>query len=366
MAANMSAVMDDTDKVQQLYQDAKENGLAVLPPDINQSEYRFVPVDHRTIRYGLGGVKGTGEAAVQSIVGARRDRPFSDLFDFCCRVDKRLVNRRAVEALVRAGAFDALKGHRAQLLASVDRALSAADQAERGAGQGSLFGEADGVAALAADLVVAPMWDERTRLQEEKAALGFYVSGHPFSMYREELRRVAPTALASVQPRAEPVMLAGVVASARTQMTRRGKMGVILLDDQTAQLEIMVFSELFDLNHELIRQDRPLVVHGKVQRDEFSGGVRVTAEKLFDLAAVRIRYGKELRLCMNGEADAKRLHQVLAPFRNGTLPVAIDYQKNGAVCVARLGDDWRITPDEQLIADLREWLHPENVTVVYG
>jgi DNA polymerase-3 subunit alpha len=365
MAANMSAVMDDTDKVQQFYVDAGGNGLRVLPPDVNASDYRFVPVDAQTIRYGLGGVKGTGEAAIRSIVDARAQGPFTDLLDFCRRVDKRMVNRRVVEALVRAGAFDTLNPNRSQLLASVDRAIGAAEQAERDTHQASLFGDAEGAVVAAIELARAPPWDERTRLQEEKLALGFYVSGHPFSIYRDELRRVARTPLASVTPRPEPVMLAGIVASARIQMTRRGKMAVIVLDDQTAQLELMVFSELFDAHRDIIREDRPLVVQGRVQRDDFSGGLRVTADKLFDLATVRVRYGKELRLSMNGGANAKKLQEMLEPFRNGTLPVAIDYRKNGASCTARLDDTWKVTPDDQLISHLRDWLQPENVTVIY-
>src|SRR5215831_2449689 len=140
-AANLSAVMSDTDKVQQFHQDAVANGLKILPPDINAGELRFVPVDARTIRYGLGAVKGTGESAVAAILEARAaGGPFADLFDFCERIDKRIVNRRTVEALVRAGAFDAIDDHRARLLATVGVALEAAEQASRDAGQASLFG----------------------------------------------------------------------------------------------------------------------------------------------------------------------------------------------------------------------------------
>jgi len=142
-AANLSAVMDDTDKVRQFHDDAVANGLRVLPPDVNASEYRFVPVDRGTIRYGLGAVRGTGQAAIESILAARKQAPFTDIFDFCRRVDKRLVNRRVVEALVRAGAFDSVEANRARLLASAGRALEAAEQAEAQASQNSLFGEAE-------------------------------------------------------------------------------------------------------------------------------------------------------------------------------------------------------------------------------
>ena len=366
MAANMSAVMDDTDKVNQFCADAKVLGLTLLPPDVNASEYRFVPVDPRTIRFGLGGVKGTGESAVEAIVAAREAGPFVDFFDFCRRIDKRVVNRRAIEAMIRGGAFDAISPHRAALMASIERGLAAAEQAERDAQQSSLFGDADHGGSAALDLVEAPRWDERVRLQEEKAALGFYLSGHPFDIYSAELRRVARTPLASLVARPEAVMLAGVVASSRIQQTRRGRMAVIVLDDATTQIEVMAFSELFEAHREQIRDDRPLVIQGKVQRDDFSGGTRVTAERIFDLGAFRARYGKGLRLSMNGEANARRLHDLLAPFRNGAMPVTIDYHRNGAACRARLGAEWQVTPDEQLIDDLRAWLRPENVQVDYA
>jgi DNA polymerase-3 subunit alpha len=370
MAANLSAVMDDTDKVQSLYQDAVANGLKVLPPDINAAEYRFVPVDERTIRYGLGAVKGTGESAIGAILEARAGGgPFVDLFDFCERVDKRIVNRRTVEALVRAGAFDAIDDHRARLLASVGIALEAAEQASRDAHQASLFGEAAG-RQRPAPIEAAP-WDERQRLVEEKAALGFYLSGHPFGAYRREFAPFVRSSLGELQPRNEPQLLAGLVAAARTAMTRRGKMAIVLLDDGSAQIEVSVYNELWESSRDLIREDRPLVVQGKVTRDEFTGGFRVVADKLYDLAAARARFARGIRLALNGDvstggAAAKKLRELLAPYRHGTCPVRVCYRSGDAVAELRLGDDWRVTPDDALIDALSAWLRPENVEVVYG
>jgi DNA polymerase-3 subunit alpha len=373
MAANLSAVMDDTDKVQQLAADALANGLAVLPPDVNASEYRFVPVDGKTIRYGLGGIKGTGEAAIGAIVAARAaGGPFSDLFDLCRRVDKRVVNRRALEAMVRGGAFDAMTDHRASLLATVPRAMDAAEQAERHAQQVSLFGGGDDAAHAPVALVAAPRWDERQTLAEEKSALGFYFSGHPFAAVRRELGGLLRVTLAEVQPRAEPVLLGGIVVSCRTAMTRRGKMGIVLLDDGTAQLEVTVYSEVYDLNRDLLKEDRPLLIQGKVALDAFSGNHRVSAERLFDIAAARARYARELRLAMNGEASraaeaaAARLKQLLAPYRNGPCPVAITYANGRSVCDVRLGEAWKVSPDDGLVEQLEAWLRPENVTFSYG
>jgi DNA polymerase III subunit alpha len=369
VAANLSAVMDDTDKVRQFYDDGVANGLAILPPDVNASEYRFIPVDRRTVRYGLGAVRGTGESAIQAVLEARKQAPFTDLFDFCRRVDKRIVNRRVVEALVRAGAFDSLDGNRARLLASVGRALDAAEQAEAQASQASLFGEAEAPRGGAHAYVEASPWDLRQKLMEEKAALGFYLSGHLFSVYERSLAGFPRTPLAKLSAADQRVWMAGVVSAARPQMTRRGRMMVVMLDDGTAQLEISVFNELFERHRDKLKEDALLVVAGKVQRDEFSGGLRVTADELLDLESLRGRYAARLRISMNGVADARRLQQVLAPYRasgNGACQVFVSYENGKAICEVALGDTWRVRPDSQLLAELSAWLTPENVQITYG
>jgi DNA polymerase-3 subunit alpha len=367
-AANLSAVMDDTDKVRQFHEDALANGLTVVPPDVNASGYRFVPVERSTIRYGLGAVRGTGQLAIENIVSARKGAPFKDLFDFCTRVDKRMVNRRVLEALVRAGAFDAIDANRARLLASAGRAFEAAEQAERQASQESLFGEAEAPRGGAHVMVEAQPWDARQKLLEEKAALGFYLSGHLFSIYERELSRFARSALAKLGA-GERVWMAGIVVSARAQMTRRGRMMVVMLDDATAQVEISVFNELFEKHREKLKEDALLVVCGKVQDDQFSGGLRVLAEDLLDLDSLRARYAARLKISMNGGADAKRLQQVLAPYRatgNGACQVVVSYGNGKGACEVVLGEGWRVRPDAKLIAELGEWLTPENVELVFG
>jgi DNA polymerase-3 subunit alpha len=367
MAANLSLVMDDTDKVRQFHEDAIANGLAVLPPDINLSDYRFRPVDAKTIRYGLGAVRGTGASAIGAILEARKSGPYSGLFDLCRRVDKRIVNRRVVEALVRAGAFDALEANRASLLASVGRALEMAEQAERTAAQVSLFGEAEGGQAAAEALIEAKPWDLRQQLMEEKTALGFTLSGHLFTVYERDLAGFPRVALAQLAAAEQRVWLAGVVSSARTQMTRRGRMMAVVLDDGSAQVEVSVFNEVFERHRDKLKEDALLVVQGKVQRDEFAGGLRVTADELYDLAGLRARYAARLRLDMNGQSDARRLMELLAPYRAaGACPVFVRYRTGGAACDVALGEAWRVRPEAPLIERLGAWLAPENVRVVYG
>ena len=382
MAANLSAVMDDTDKVRELVDDCRAIGLAVLPPDINTGVYRFEPVDASTVRYGLGGIKGTGRTAIEALIAERgRGGPFRSLFDFCARVEKGAVNRRVVEALVRAGAFDALDADRARLFASVGRALEAAEKAAAEVGQESLFGGLldGGVAGAAAiEYVAAPAWGERERLANEKLALGFCLSGHLFAAYEAEARRLAPTRLADVRQARDSVRLAGVIVSVRTQNTRRGRMGVIVLDDASAQLELMVFSELFDRRRALLKEDALVFVTGRVR--EFDGRLSVSADDVIDLAEARARAQAALRIELDGAIDAAWLSNVLAPFRvnggdasgetaagaQGGCGVVVEYcNRVGRVDLA-LPEAWRVRPDDALLAALKSQARVRAAGFRYG
>ncbi|HUJ00235.1 MAG TPA: DNA polymerase III subunit alpha [Usitatibacter sp.] len=367
MAANMSAVMNDTDKLQVLYDDAVANGITVQPPDINTSTYRFVPVDAKRIRYGLGGVKGTGEGAIASIVAAREAAgPFTGLADFCRRVDRRLVNRRAMEAFIRAGAFDSLEPNRASLLASLGDAIDVAEKSEQFAAQTSLFGGAGaGGAEEAFALTPFAPWGERERLQNEKQALGFYLSGHPFNAYREELRRFARTSLASIVPQFEPTMLAGVIHGVQVRNSRRGRMAILTLDDATARVEVVVYGELFQAKRAMIQEDQVIVVRGKVFPDEFSGGLRITADDLMDLAEVRSAHARLLRLSINGQADSAKLKSLLAQYSGGKCQVAIRYRNAKGECDIRLPETCRVKVSAPLLDSLAQWLDEKNVEVVY-
>ena len=371
-AANMSCAMSDTDKVQIYATDARENRIEMLLPDVNLSAYRFEPVigkdgKYSAVRYGLGGIKGMGEGAIESILAARAEKPFSDLFDFCMRVDKRLVNRRAIEALVRAGAFDALEEDRAALFASVGIAMEAAEQAEQSADQVSLFGGADDTASEhKLDLVRTLKWSARDKLLNEKLALGYYLSGHLFDAYAGEVRRLARTRLAEVKPRGEAQLLAGVVTQMRSVMSRRGKMNILEIDDGSAKLEVTVFQELVDAHRDVLKPDELLVISGKVREDQFSGGMRISAEKIYGIVDLRRAYARTLKVSMNGQANVKKLMDLLGPHRGGgSCPVLVQYQNGSAVCDLPMGEEWRITPREELLQGLREWLSPAGVEVLY-
>ena len=179
------------------------------------------------------------------------------------------------------------------------------------------------------------------------------------------MRQIAKTRLVDVQPRNEPQLLAGIVSQFRTAMTRRGKLIIVELDDGTAKLELTVFNELYEQHRELLKPDELLVISGKAREDQFSGGMRVGAEKIFGLADLRRAYARSLKLSMNGQADTRKLLELLAPHKNGTCPVVVEYDNGSARCALPLPDEWRITPREELLQGLRDWLTPQGVTVVY-
>ncbi|HEX5629861.1 MAG TPA: OB-fold nucleic acid binding domain-containing protein, partial [Usitatibacteraceae bacterium] len=365
-AANLSAVMNDTDKVQVIFDDARANGLEVLPPDVNEGGHRFSPLDAKRVRYGLGAVKGTGEQAIENIVAAREaGGPFRDLGDFCRRVDRRIVNRRAMEALVKAGAFDRIEPNRASLAASLGAAIELAEKAERFAQQTSLFGGAEEATAEAFELMRVPDWAERERLLAEKQSLGFYMSGHPFTAWKDEIRRVARTPLAELRPANEPQMAAGVIYDVAMRNSRRGRMAVLTLDDGSAKVEVVVFGELFHEKRAMIQEDQVVVVQGRVSQDDFSGGIRFTADKLMDLAEVRGAYARAIRLSINGQADSARLRALLAPYTGGKCAVAIHYRNDQGECDIRLPDEYRVKVSAPLLDSLSEWLTERNVEVVY-
>ena len=375
MAATLSSDMDDTDKVQLFVTDTKNNGVRLLPPDVHASAWRFEPVyvgEEAAIRYGLGAIKGAGEAAVKHLLAARAQGRFKHLFDLCKRVDRRIVNRRTLEAMVRAGALDEIEADRSRALASIALAMDEAEKSLASLGQESLFGDAfgqDGDPSTSnLEVKVAP-WSERQRLQEEKLALGFYLSGHLFHAYATEVRQFVRQSLAQLSPAPQAQWVAGIVTALRTQMTRRGKMLVLTLDDSSASLEATVFADAIDKHRSNVKVDDLLVVFGKVSRDEYSGGQRLSVERMLDLAAARAEFARSVRLELNGQADAIRLKKALtlfnAPDGEQGCPVIVRYHNNNATCELRLPPQCRVRPDDAFIALIQSEFQGSQAEVVY-
>lgn len=371
LAATMSADMNNTDSVHIFYDDCAANKVEVLPPDVNESEFKFKPISRTQVLYGLGAVKGTGWAAIEVILQARKtDGPFKDLFDFCSRLDLRKVNRRVIESLIRVGAFDKLEPNRNALLSGVALAIGAAEQANANSNQNSLFGEAsDHSVHVLPD--VAP-WSEQQKLQEEKAALGFYLSGHPYWAYQKDLSNFITTTLATLTPREQPQLLAGIVSGIRVRMTGRGKMAIVGIDDGTTRIEVVVGNELLNQSQQLLKDDQLVIVEGRVSNDDFSGGIRVNARKLYDLSTLRNSKASFLKISCNGQADAIKLKTLLKPYCVSTsdeqrgCAVKVEYHNATSKVELMLGSEWRVDLHDELIDGLTQWLSQTNVKILYN
>ena len=399
MAANLSLAMDDTDKVKILYDDCLVNNIRVFSPDINTGVYEFTPlrapdaapdssISH--IRYGLGAVRGTGEAAIESIVKARETGgPFKDLFDFCARVDRRQVNRRAIEALMRAGAFDSLYRDslpaggnlydiRSTLLASLARAIEAAEQAEASIHQVSLFEAAGEEDRHLPELVREPIWSEKKRLQEEKNALGLCLTGHMFDAYRDETSHFIRQPLAKVTE-GKDQLIAGIITSARMLTGQRGRMMIATIDDGSAALEVTLYSEVYEPNRSWLKEDELLVAKVNVTPDKFSGGMRIVSEAVMDITGARMRFARNVHVCIDNAIDIKMLRSQINPYlmanrvRDPKLgasapaaPGSNDGMKglmltaavttSGGACLMQFPEELRIYPDDACLHGLNQIL----------
>ncbi|MBA4175229.1 MAG: DNA polymerase III subunit alpha [Leptothrix sp. (in: Bacteria)] len=384
-AANMTIEADNTDKLKVLLADAKLFGVGFEAPDINRGVHRFEPIDDRTVRYGLGAVKGTGQGAIEAVVAAREGHgshegegggPFRSLFDFCARVDRKAVNKRAVEALVKAGAFDLLHGDRASLLASVGLAFEWAETQEANALQGGLFDMGDGHGSSTQEpaLVHVAPWDIRERLVQEKTALGFYLSGHLFDAWKDEVRRFVRRDMAELVDSREPQVLAGIVTDPRAITGQRGRVVMFKLDDGSEAIEAVAPDEIFAERRDLMAEDQLLIVQGKLQPDRFTGGLRLNVTAVWDLAAARARFGRYLWVAVNGTpppvADvlrlwpARRVESEFGALVQG-LPIRLRLQRADAAAEIDLGDDARFWPCDEALGRWRSIAQGGAAAIVY-
>ncbi|MBL0671450.1 DNA polymerase III subunit alpha [Aeromonas hydrophila] len=376
MAAVMTADMDNTDKIVTLVDECQRMGLTVIPPDVNTGRYRFSVNEEGHIVYGIGAVKGVGEGPIDAILEARdRDGPFRDLFDFCNRVDIKKLNKRVMEKLILSGAMDRLGPHRAALMATLEEAMRAAEQHAKAqaVGQVDMFGvlteEIDDVKKAFANV---PHWPDKVWLEGERETLGLYLTGHPINQYSGELRRYTSGRLCDLHPTSRDTVTtaAGLVIAARSMVTKRGnKMGIFTLDDRSGRLDVTLFSEALEKYEELMQKDRILVVSGQVSFDDFSGGLKMSARELLDINDARERFARAIRISLDEQQiDDRffpRLCEILEPARAGVCPVQVNYRRPGSRVRLTLGTEWRVTPTDQLIDDLRVLLGRERVELVF-
>ena len=322
--ANMTIEMDDTDKLKVLFEDALKFGMTFDPPDVNRGTHRFEPVSDKVIRYGLGAIKGTGQQAIDAIVKAREEGgPFTSLFDFCVRVDRSRLNKRTVEALVKAGAFDSLQRNRASLAASIDRAFEFSTATAANANQGGLFDmmgeDAHGSSTQEPDFVDVLPWGVKEQLTHEKTAVGFYLSGHLFDAVEREVRLFAKRKIDDLIDSREPQLLAGIVSDLRIINGQRGKLAIFKLDDKSAVMEATADEAMINANRHLLKDDELIIVMAKMQADRFSGGYRLSIQQVWDLPSARCRFGKFLRVAVNGRApEVAKLVKAFPPQRELT------------------------------------------------
>ena len=384
MAAVLSADMDNTDKIVGLIDECRDMELIVLPPDVNYSKIRFTVADDRTIRYGMGAIKGVGESALEGIVEERQNgEKYSSLYDFCRRVDMKKINRRVLDGLVKSGAFDELGSHRASLEASLVKATNIAEQYRRDtdSGQNDMFGviEVDKTQVESEPLLEALEWTKEQLLIAEKETLGLYLSGHPIDRYVKELALFIPKRISELDaPEAKgykrneiPIISAGLIVAIRTMKSKNGgRMAFITLDDRTARLEVRVFADVYEQYQSVLQPDKLVVIQGMIGQDNFTGGLAATAEVVYDVARAREMCGKALVVKIDNQSDdhgwVDFLKTTIDPFKNGLIPVEVDYRNQDARSVISLGADWKVTPSDALLASLESSPLVIEVIMKYG
>jgi len=381
MAAVMSSELDNTDKIVVFVDECKRMQLSLKLPDVNEGQYMFTVNAAGDILYGLGAIKGVGEGPIENILAARRaGGPFTDLFDFCARTDPRKVNRRALEAMIRSGALDSMNEGRWVLMAALDDALKAAEQSanNRDSGIDDLFGEVvpgqgNGGGDVYASFRKVRPWTDKERLGGERDTLGLYITGHPIDEYREEVRKFAPNRIADLSPDARGSQgnqsVVGLIMATRTMNSRRGTMGVLILDDSSAQIEVTLFSDAYLEYRELLVKDTIVIAEGRISVDERTGKLAMRASALRSLVAARQSKVTDLTIEVSSEkADdqfADLLEQTLARAGGGNCPVSLIYRQPRNSARIRLGSRWRVVPSDELLQELRDVVGAEGVALQY-
>ena len=377
MAAVLSSDMDNTDKIVTLREEIKRMGLSLLPPSVNDSDYKFTVVDKDTIRFGLGAIKGVGSSAIENILEVRETRGrFTDMFEFCRSIDTRRVNKRVMEALIRSGAADDLGPGRSTMVASLEKAMQFAEQfaANNNTGQDDLFGLDDSSARDAGDegesvsrFIQVREWDEQERLRGEKMTLGFYLHGHPITFFEEELQAIISTPLGRIG--AGSATIAGYIEAIRTRPGRRGRTAEICLDDRTARLYATLYPETYQQYRNMLHKDRLVIVAGEaVDDDYYDVGYSFKVDRLFSLDEIRSVCG-ELNLYLHEKGMKagllEEIKRLLETHNNGARPVIIHYIRDGVTAAINPGQSWRVDINEKLLEDMRELLGRDNVKVEY-
>lgn len=376
MAAVMSADMDNTDKIVTLVDECERMGIEILPPDLNAGKYKFTVDSEGRIVYGIGAIKGVGEGPIEAIIEARETQgQFKDLFDFCAKIDIKRVNKRVLEKLVLAGAMDNLGPHRATLMATLPEALAAAGQHAKAEsfGQSDMFGllttEPEEVEQAFADV---PQWPEKVWLEGEKDTLGLYLTGHPINQYADELRHYTDGRLVDLKPTGKDQMAnaVGLVLGVRVMTNKRGRRwAIVTLDDKSARIDVRFFPDMYEQFESVLENDRILLIKGQVSFDDFSGGNTITARDVMDIVQAREKNARALALNIDTQLlESKKMSQmqsILQAFNGGSCPVQLVVTHPDAQATLACGARWYVTPEDQLLHDLKQCLGDKAVSILY-
>jgi DNA polymerase-3 subunit alpha len=385
MAAVMSADLDNTDRLVTLKNDCRYLKLTLLPPDINSSHYHFSVPDDKTILYGLGAIKGVGRGAVEAVIEEREAHGcFTSLIEFCRRIDNDKINRRALEAMVKCGAMGDFGHSRRGLMHQVPEALRSRDQAAKAAaaGQNDMFGLAEPVAESSQEPPVPLLeWQERLFLSNEKEALGLYLSGHPFDAVRADAKYLVDSSLVDVTSEPAPQKIKGERNYAQTRreasvaglivdVRKRGNRVSVLLDDDTARMEVSLFSEAAQEFRHLLVKDEIVVISGNLRYDDFAGSWTVNAKNVLNIDRVIESRARNMLLSIapngQGEQLLAKLHDLLLPFRQGSCDVSVRYVGDKVSARLNLGPEWAVRPSRELRDKLTELLGSNCVRLTYA
>ena len=380
MAATISSDMDKTDKVVTFIDECRAMNLDLLPPDVNHGQFHFSVDQQGSVIYGLGAIKGLGEGPVGAIIAARTEGgAFNDLFDFCARVDGRKVNKRGLEAMVRAGAFDEIGPvgeigyRRAVMLACMDEAVKLAEQHARNkvSGMGDLFGESivDSASEINYNAYSAVRTlSVRERLNGEKETLGLYLTGHPIDEYEEELKVMVPNRIVNLRPGKDAETVSGMVVGMRIMKNKRGdSFAFLTLDDKSGRIELSVWADKYTAYRDIISKDALLVVKGAVSEDSFTGGLKMVAESIQSIYEARCSKLRSLELNITAGRDdwVQQVHTTLSAYKDGNCAVTVDYLQPHASGTLKLGSQWKVQPRDELISRLRQQFGKSSVSMRY-
>lgn len=378
MAAVLSCDMDKTETVVMMVDECRRMGLEIVPPDINRSHLRFSVEGERTIVYGLGAIKGAGEGALTGVLDERaKNGVFTDLFDFCKRIDTHKTNKRVLEALIYSGALDSFGVNRATLIRQLPVAMQFALQTAEAANQVDLFGARTTAAIPQAAQAPEPDWPDLERLRHEKNTLGFYLSGHPIESYRQIIEQITGTTLkkaAESAPAADPsagftrrggrTLVAGWVVEVRR--FGGGRRAVLMLDDRTARIGVPLGEDLLAAGAP--KADTLLFVQGRVSADAYTGGWQIYPDGFYDLETAQARHAERvvIQWPKDRPLDAEALAQLLSPARAAEgCPVTVRYINGATQATLDLGQEWRVTAREDRLAPLKRQLGEGGVSVHY-